>query len=255
MVLDEQQLIKNYLSDYFFKVQAKNPRFSLRSFAQKLGISNSALSEILRSKRKVSKAKALEFAKAIKLLEKHTKTLMDAFDKSGSLEQLKPVSNPLKEILLTSDQFHIMGDRKYFSVLALFRSPMNSVSAMSARLGLTETEVQNILEELAKIGVLEKKNGQYIEKERAVFRTSEDFPDELMRNRRLQNTEASAKAIREKADGERGYFATVSVDKSKLDEIGPIVEDFVKRLSMFLRKPSSEDIFEVNVDIFPWTKK
>jgi len=48
VVLDEQQLIKNFLSQYFFEVQGRNSRFSIRAFAKKLGVSSSALSEILR---------------------------------------------------------------------------------------------------------------------------------------------------------------------------------------------------------------
>jgi len=254
MLLDEQQLIKNYLSEYFFKVQSKNPRFSLRAFAQKLGVSSSSLSEILRSKRKLSKSKALTFAKILRLPEKQVQILTEAFDKAGSLERLKPVANPLKEIVLAPHQFHIMGDRKYFTVLAMLRSSMNSLGNISTRLGLKESEVKSILDDLSAIGVLHKKNGEYFEKEKVVFRTSEEFPEELLRKRRLQNLEACASAIKENRDGERGYFATVSVDKGKLDQIGPIVEDFVKRLSLFLRKPGSQDIFEVNVDIFPWTK-
>lgn len=254
MVLDEQQLVKNYLSDYFFKVQAKNPRFSIRAFAQKLGISSSALSEILRSKRKVSKAKALEFAKVIKLSEKNINILTEAFEQSGSLEKLKPVTNPMKEILLTPDNFHIMADRKYFNVLGLSRSSTNSAKEMAAKLDLEEREVQEILEELVSVGVLEKKLDRYFEKDRVLFRTSEHFPDELMQKRRLQNKEACAKAIKEKAEGEFGFFATVAVDKDKLHEAAPIVEDFIKRMGLFLRKPGSENLIEINVDIFPWTK-
>lgn len=74
-----------------------------------------------------------------------------------------------------------------------------------------------------------------------------------MKKRRLQNNEASKNAIEKRLPGERGYFATVCLDREKLDDAAPIIEDFLKRLSLFLRKSESEDVFEINIDIFPWS--
>jgi uncharacterized protein (TIGR02147 family) len=254
MVLDEQQLVRNHLRQYYFDAQERNPRFSMRAFATKIGISSSALSEILRGKRRISKTKALAYADIIGISKKQKQILTEAFDKTGSLEKLKPSPSPLSEVVLDSSMFHIMADRKYFSVLAMFRSKNNSPSTMAKKLGFKTAEVTNMMDELVKIGVLENINGEYIEKERKVFRTSEDFPLDLIQKRRLQNNEASRFAIKNNLEGERGYFATVSIDKEKLNEIEPIVEDFIKRLSYFLMKPGSEDVFEVNLDIFPWTR-
>ncbi|MDD4973677.1 MAG: TIGR02147 family protein [Bacteriovorax sp.] len=254
MILDEQQLIKNILTDYYFSAQKRNPRFSIRAFSKKLNVSSSALSEILRGKRKISLKKAIQYAEILNIEPKKIKQLREAFEKSGSLEQLKPSQNPLKEIVITPDRFHVMSDRKFFSVLAMLRSKNKSPESISEKLGLKINEVKSALDELVKTGVLKKNGNEYSEEERVVFRTSENFPLELMKKRRLQNNIAAKKAIESNVNGECGYFATVSLDKSKLDEIGPIVEDFMKRLSLFLRKSGSEDVFEINLDIFPWSK-
>ncbi len=254
MVVDEQQIIRGLLQQYFFDAQGRNPRFSTRAFAKKLGVSSSSLSEILRGKRKISSKKSLEFAETLNFKESQVKVINDAFNNSRSLERLKPTSIPLKEIILTPDNFHIMSDRIFFNVLAMLRSKNKTVDAISAKLGVESEKVFGVLEEFVRLGVLIKKNDEYMEQERVVFRTSDDFPLELMKIRRLQNNKASKIAIEKTLPGERGYFSTVSLDREKLDEAIPIIEDFLKRLSLFLRKPGSEDIFEINIDIFPWSK-
>jgi len=180
--------------------------------------------------------------------------LQDAFEKSGSLEKLKPAANPLKEIVLTPDKFHIMADRVYFSVLALLRAGNQSVSQIASKLDLEATAVKDALEALVNVGVLKKEDTRYVEPEQVVFRTSENFPPDLMAARRLQNNAGARKAIENRSPGELGYFATVSLDREKLEEVAPIIEDFLKRLCLFIRKPKSEDIFEISVDLFPWSK-
>ena len=70
MILDAQQVVRNILLDRFLNIQKKNPRFSIRAYGRKLGISSAALSEILRGKRKVSHDKALGIAEKLKLKTK-----------------------------------------------------------------------------------------------------------------------------------------------------------------------------------------
>jgi DNA-binding Lrp family transcriptional regulator len=147
-----------------------------------------------------------------------------------------------------------MADRTFFSVLAMSRSTNKSVEKIADKLNLSKDTTQKALDELVRIGILKKDRGEYREVEQFVFRTSEDFPLNLITARRLQNNTAAKHAMESGQKGQRGYFATVSIDRHKLEEIGPIVEDFLKRLCLFVRKPGSEDIYEINLDIFPWSR-
>lgn len=242
------------LQNYFFEVQGRNSRFSIRAFAKKLGLSSSALSEILRGKRKISEKKALGIAKKLEFNESEIKSIKRAFENSNSLERLKATSVPLKEKVLSPETFHFMFDRIYFCVLGMLRSKYKTAAEISVKLGLDSHVVENVLDEFVRCGFVYRKNGEFFEAERTVFRTSDDFPEEGMKKRRLQNNLASRLAIEKSLPGEFGYFSTVALDRNKLEEAAPIVEDFLKRLSLFLRKPESDDIFEINIDIFPWSK-
>ena len=56
--MDAQTEIQTLIQGEFARLRAKNARYSLRSFARKLALSPSALSEIFRGKRPVTKKNA-----------------------------------------------------------------------------------------------------------------------------------------------------------------------------------------------------
>lgn len=253
MVLDSQQLIRRHLTDYYLCTAQKNPRFSVRAFAKKLGVSNSALSEILRGKRKVSLQKALLYAGKIRLPEREITKLTTAFKNSGSLEQLKPFANKLTEIIIDPGHFHIMSDWRFFAVLALVRASRGRMPThdIAQSLELDGEAVQGIVDELIRLKVLKRERNGELVAENVVFRTSEDFPENLMKQRRLSGLEGARIALERNLPGEGGFFSTVSADVSKLKTAHEMIEDFIKRLSLFLRDPHSLDVFEININFFP----
>ncbi|RYZ92071.1 MAG: TIGR02147 family protein [Proteobacteria bacterium] len=255
MVLDPQQLIGRYLTEFFFRASKKNPQYSIRAFAKKLGVSNSSLSEIMRGKRVVSKKKALEFASELGLSSEDIAQLEEAFENAGSLEKLKPVQNPFKEILIGPDQYKIMADWKYFAVLALIRTNGEKLKLdeMASSLELSSKSVKAIVAELEDLGIVTRHAGGILRSQNVVFRTSEDFPEELMRKRRLESIEGAALAINQIRPGELGIFATVSTTPEAVFAARPMLEDFVKRLCLHLRDPKSPHVFEIGMNLFPRT--
>src|SRR5688572_20475018 len=71
----------------FQEVQIKNPRFSQRAFAQKLGVSSGALSEILKGKRSLSTSQKKRMADTLQLSPQEQ---LDFFE-DDLPENLRPV--------------------------------------------------------------------------------------------------------------------------------------------------------------------
>jgi transcriptional regulator with XRE-family HTH domain len=59
--------IRNYLKEELVRRRSRNPNYSIRAFANFLGISDSFLSKILRGKNLVSHAMLLELGKRLNL--------------------------------------------------------------------------------------------------------------------------------------------------------------------------------------------
>lgn len=72
-----QPVVAELLAAKFDAMRARNPRFSLRSYARKLGISPGATTEILRGKRRISAKLAARFAERLQLEEQERVQLFD----------------------------------------------------------------------------------------------------------------------------------------------------------------------------------
>lgn len=73
--MKEQIALQNLLKNHFEEIQKKNPNFSLRSYANKIGINAGSLSSIMKGKRHVS----------LELAERLSKNILSADDKKAEL--------------------------------------------------------------------------------------------------------------------------------------------------------------------------
>ena len=74
-----QLALQKRLNEAFSETQLKNPAFSLRAFARKLDLSPSALSEILKGKRRVSKKLAQRVVTNLCLAQSEAQSLLELF--------------------------------------------------------------------------------------------------------------------------------------------------------------------------------
>lgn len=256
MRLDPQQTIRNYLSAYYFKTASRNPRFSLRAFASKLGISSAALSEIMRGKRNVSRAKARQFAHAIKLGEKDLKMIEDVFSTVHCLETLKERTNPLKEVLIGPPQFEVMADWLHFALVALMRTEGFQPDPywIAKRLGVSKEKVLGAIEALKASGSLIVHEDGRLEDVRVCYRTTEEFPQAMIDRRMIDGLKKAIEIIPIESTNHFGAFSTISADVSKIPAARAYAEDFVKRLSLFLAEGRKTEVLELNIQLFPLSR-
>jgi uncharacterized protein (TIGR02147 family) len=136
MILDSQQLIKDFLLQYYQNAKAKNSKFSKRSFAKKLEISSSSLSEIITGKRKVSYKKALALASKINLHHQDLVRLRFSYEQNKKFENLNKLNLKLKEVVIEKEDFEIIFEWEYFAIIALIRTSdfKNDLKWISKRL-------------------------------------------------------------------------------------------------------------------------
>lgn len=108
--------VADLLQKKFREGQLKNSRYSQRAFAQKLGVSSGALSEILKGKRAISTPLKKKMAEALQLSPTEQ---MDFFD-DDLPENLKPARR--EYFRLSVDQFHLLSDWWHFAILNLLKT-------------------------------------------------------------------------------------------------------------------------------------
>lgn len=257
MNIDPQNFLRHLLKEKFDAYVTKNAAYSLKAYAKKLGTSSGALSEILSGKRAVTLDKALLFCSALELDNSIMRRMRDLYASSNHLQSLKNFHDScLQEELLSDQNYKFMSDWRYFSIMALLRieGEVNSLSSIANRLSLVESEVKILIEELIEEKLVTvSAEGRFLPSS-SVYRTPDDFPKELMDKRILQSLEGTVKAHQSNDLWHNAFYSTVRVDVTKLDVAMKMIEEFGKRLSVFLSSENTSEVFELNINLFSRTK-
>lgn len=125
-----------------------NPRYSLRRFAQALGMSHTVLSLVLSGKRPLSKKAAGKVSDFFGLNPTQRERLV-SHRKSPPLE---PAS------VLSLDTFAVVSDWYHFAILSLLEIPKSRFTPrwIASRLGISEIEAKGAVERLLRLGLVEK---------------------------------------------------------------------------------------------------
>ena len=116
--MTEQNLIQDILLKEYRDAKARNPSFSQRAFAKRLGLSSGAMSSIFNGKRNVSKDMALKLLEGLGTSPKQKSKIIEEFTKPSSQ---KPVKRSVKERLLSMDQFEVIADGIHFSLFSSWK--------------------------------------------------------------------------------------------------------------------------------------
>ncbi len=151
----EQLAIQKTLAEKFTELKLKNPSFSLRSYSRKLGLSSSAISEILNGKRNISVKLARRISDGLCLSPKESLSLLNLFPN----KRLSGNSLPVKTyIQLSQDQFNVMSDWYHFAILSLSETTgfKDKAEWISKRLHVPARSAHQALERLSRLGLMKK---------------------------------------------------------------------------------------------------
>ncbi len=107
--------VPQFLQQKLMEMRLKNPRLSSRYFAQKIGVSSGALTEILQGKRRVSAKLAKRIAGRLQLDPSETASFLGEPDP-------KDAAAPAEYLQLRDDQFHFIAEWPHFAILNLVKS-------------------------------------------------------------------------------------------------------------------------------------
>lgn len=230
----------------------KNPRYSLRSFAKTLGVSASALSDMLKGKRTITPRTIdrLGFALGLK------KTEVERFKATAKPEnEIQPA---FQQILL--DQYALISDWYHYAILELIkiRGVSHESSAIAKILGITKSEVNIAIERLERMALVEKTAvGSLVD-------TSDGFSTNISGNLTSNASRALQKQILEQAihalvslpiEVRNHTSMTMAVDPKLMPEAIEKIKKFRRELCVFLESSSApKEVYQLSVALFPVTQ-
>ncbi len=263
-------LYQRKLRDALTERTERNPRFSLRAFAQSLKLDAGTFSQMLSGKRFPSTKLALKIFESLNFSPEERRDFLQSLAEAKSKAGLKRISPDLRTLLATQanepsratdlsiDLFKTIGDWYHFAILELpFTQNFNSDPQIIAQaLGISTAEAHSAVQRLLALELLEVVDGNLKRCHAQLTSADRHLTTAAHRKRQKQVLQKSLQSLECDPIEERNHTAmTFAIDSRKIPEAKKRIEAFMAEMTEFLEEGQRDRVFEMTVNLFPLQKK
>jgi uncharacterized protein (TIGR02147 family) len=255
--LSEIRDYREWLAGQLSQRRRRIPSYSLRSFARKLGLSPTSLSQILAGKRPLSQKAALKIAERLDLDARGRRALLHSA-LSAKIEALEtPVAGSEKNEKLELDTFQVISEWQHFAILNLLLVDhvRSTPKAMATRLGITLDVCEQALLRLRRLGMVERTPGGY---RRTVKRleTPTDIPSPYLKKFYRQLMVKAGESLDRDPVTDRDFRSiTMAINPDNLPRAKEIIRNFIVDLSDLLEMGGRKRVYLLQTQLFPLDHK
>lgn len=232
------------------EAKAKNPRWSQRAYAQYLGLSPGAISEILRGRRAMS----LKLKK--KISSKITLSPQEKFDFFSAPGSSESQQDPISYHTLEEDEFLLISDWWHYAILNLLqvRDFKPSPLWIANRLGLTPKVALQSWERLFRLRHLLFENGQVVRKYPRL-QTSDGLLSVPVQKSHIQDTNLISHALQTVPPNERDNTSvTFVMKKQDMQKAKEMIRLFQDQFAQTFHTKSGDEVYKMSIALFPLSK-
>ncbi len=240
MTHDYLQLLKSELSARQFR----NSSYSMRAFARDIGVSATALSDVLNGKRNFSKSNIDKISNALQLTQ---------LQKQYYFAPSKISSNDFSRLILEEDTFRCVADWYYFAILNLAKIKNNSSNPVwiAERLALTVEEVNQALQRLTRLKFIKIQKGKLIRTTHPLG-TLRDIPSLAVKKHHTDNLKLASEALVNVPIEDRDYSSTtMAISKSQLKQAKEYLLKAKQKVGKILEKDEPDSVYVFSYQLFP----
>lgn len=259
-----QNHYRTWLGEEFATRKKKNGAYSLRAFARALGVSKTALSDVLAGKRHFSKSAALKVAERLELTPKQHALLMKEIRGAEALPAAAPEArdsvDQIEFLQLQEDQFKLMSDWYFIGILTLAQLKDHQADPkwIAKRLGISEIEAKLAVAALERLGLIEIRAGRLV-RTTLPIKTSHQIVSPALRKYHKQNLKLAERSLERDSIDQRIFGAiTFPVRIADLPKADKLIQEFKLKLCSELETPRTgvaDEIYTLSIQLFPITKK
>jgi len=252
-VIFGQSTYRDILREELQLRRENNPQFSLRAFANKLGLAPSTLSDVLNGKQGLSRKKGQSLAKRLAYTRMETDfflSLID-FEDGRSSTVREEASQRLKsfhqrnELELNLEQWEVMSHWHYPALLELTKTQnfKSDLGWISERLGISKEEAAEALGRLVELGILRKDNrGRYSATGQWLLKSPHDVPLRCTKNVHKEIMQRALVAMHTYPVKDRNMNALImSIDSDRFGEARALISKFNTDLNRLLTQSKKRD--------------
>ena len=253
MIQEEAQDFRLYLQNQLTERCKKNPKYSLRSFAQRLDMESSALSKILRGKRRVTEKTFLKLSKILNLSPHEIAQFRQNLKQSAEYDY-----SPKNYQQVSLDAFNVISDWYHYAILELttVKKFKPSEKWIAKSLGISVSEVNIAVERLKRLGFLKVNKNKWIDVSSEMTTVGNDFTHAAFRRLQKQVLEKALDALENVSYDKRDQTSlTMAICSKKVPHARERIKKFRRSLCEFLREDKKYDeVYQLSVSLYPLTE-
>ncbi len=243
---------RNFLVQELSVRKAKNPQFSLRSFARVLNMSPAQLSLLINGKRNLTSKQASKIIDKLNLTKNEAVNLLS--DTAPLLEKLKTNMTDLHS--LSDEEFNLISDWTHFAILSLSRLKNNKSNAkwIAKKLGIDPIKAMEAFLRLQRLGLIEITSNSFKQSKRPLTTTT-DVPSAAIRRYHKQNLDLAREKIETVPIGRREFSAiTMAVNPTKINKVKKMINEFKQLVCQELEDDQVSEVYTLSIQLFPLTE-
>lgn len=257
--MNEQVKVQQILMRKFADMKSKNPKFSVRALAFRLGMQPGATNEILKGQRRVSRKIAVKIADRLMLDPSERTDLLRDFSLilERNTQGKRARQNDLEVLKLNSDQFALISDWIHFAILSLLRVKgfQSDVGWIAGRLGADELEVRKALLRLQQLGLVSRDEEGNLARTPKKIRTNDDIKDLSLQRMHMNDMELAKAKIQEVAVDKRDFTNfTFKATPSNIKAAKEIIRKAQEDIAELMDSDDAQDVYRACMYLFPLTK-
>jgi len=258
---------RDYLKRELEVRMSRNSSYSLRAFARDLKMGHARLSELLSGKKGLSNESAFQIAESLHLNRFEREAFLDQVELECSrnerlrerartrIEERKKMN--ADRAVLNLDQFKLISDWYHFALLALMEFPdyREDVSWISNELGITAFQAEQALERLARLGLIETRDGRSYPVKDSVA-TPDGIASEAIRKAHQQLLQKAMDALVLVPVQERDFYSYIlPIHTKDMPEISTKLRGFFQGLfEEYSKRPAVDRVVSLSSQLVPLTK-
>ena len=267
-MIQEFDSYRGYLKSVLAERIARNPAYSLRSFAKQLDLSSSTLCEVLKGSKNLSEEMALHVANRLGLDESESDYLRLSvlLMRTKRAKIKKEVQERLEEFQLnrhvdplSEDRFKAISDWYHFGILSATELDDfdSSVRFLSERLGIQLIEAEVAVERLVRLGMLARNADGKLKRTKAILRVAASGPSEALRSFHRQMLNKAIDSLESQGPSEKVIGTeTLCLDPSRVEDYRKAAETFFEKIIQLGNRPGAQkkEVYHLGVHLFRLTR-
>lgn len=226
----------------------RNPKYSMRSFANKLGVDQSLLSKVINGKRSMSISSMETCLRNMNFSDNFISDCLEKFSKKVIYHR------PVEE-----DVFSVISDWYHFAILELLKikSTTPSAQVFAHRLGVPVNKIEDALERLERFDFIKIQNGRIELSKPNNTWTSHVATTDARKKLQKDLLLKSIHALENISIEERHHSSyTFAVSSKKLEEIkDKILEQTIQLGNIANQSDELDDVYQLTISLYPLTRR